>query len=99
MDKKLENIQVTLDARIGKTSISLMDAENLGEGSIIELNKDYGDPIEVYINDTLVAFGEVVVIDDKFGIRICDIVEPVKKQTEKELKPVFSFSKIHKDKK
>jgi flagellar motor switch protein FliN/FliY len=86
MNKKLENIQVVLDVRLGKKSISLMDAESIGEGSIIELDKDYGDAVDVYINDKLIAFGEVVVIDDKFGIRICDVVEPsTKKQEEKKL--------------
>lgn len=77
---QLEDIKVILDVRLGKKELSLKEVNSLGEGSVIELDKYSGEVVDVFINDKLVAFGEVVVVDDKFGIRISDIIEPEEKE-------------------
>lgn len=74
MNKSIANVKVLLDVRLGKKELYLSDIENIGEGSVIELDKLVGETVDVYINNSLIAYGEVVVIDDKFGVRISDII-------------------------
>lgn len=69
------NIPVTIDVYLGKTTISLKDVHELSKGSVIELDKFYGEPLDLKINGELIATGEVVSIDNKYGIMIKDIVK------------------------
>ena len=73
------DIPLELSVEFGKVKIVINDLIQLGQGSIIELNKSVGDPLEIYINGKLIARGEVVVVDDKFGIRVTDIISPIER--------------------
>ena len=73
------DIPLELSVEFGKVKIVINDLIQLGQGSIIELDKSVGDPLEIYINGKLIARGEVVVVDDKFGIRVTDIVSPIER--------------------
>ena len=64
---------------LGRTKLLVNDLLQLGQGSVIELSKLAGDPLEVLVNDKLVARGEVVVVNEKFGIRLTDIVSPLER--------------------
>jgi flagellar motor switch protein FliN/FliY len=70
------DIPVTLSMEVGNTSISIRDLLQLGQGSVIELDRLAGEPLDVLVNGTLIAHGEVVVINDKFGIRMTDVISP-----------------------
>ena len=72
----LMDVQMTLTVELGRTKKYVKDILNLGEGSIIELDKLAGEPVDVLVNGKLIAKGEVVVIDENFGVRITDIVAP-----------------------
>lgn len=70
------DVQVTLTLEIGRTSIPIKDLLSLSQGAVVELDRLVGQPHDVLVNGTLIAQGEVVVVDDKFGIRFTDIVSP-----------------------
>ncbi|MFO7752551.1 MAG: flagellar motor switch protein FliN [Desulfobacteraceae bacterium] len=81
------DIPLELSVELGKTKMLVNDLLQLGQGSIVELNKLAGEPLEVYINRKLIARGEVVVVNEKFGVRLTDIITPidrVKSLAEKE---------------
>lgn len=71
---KLMDITLNATVELGSTKISIEKALNIDVGSVIELNKIAGEPVDFYINDYLFARGEVVVIDDKYGIRITELI-------------------------
>ncbi|THB80046.1 MAG: flagellar motor switch protein FliN [Desulfobacteraceae bacterium] len=71
------DIPLELSVELGKTRMLVNDLLQLGQGSIIELNKLAGEPLEVYINHKLIARGEVVVVNEKFGVRLTDIITPI----------------------
>jgi flagellar motor switch protein FliN/FliY len=73
------DIPLELSVELGKTKMLVNDLLQLGQGSIVELNKLAGEPLEVYINRKLVARGEVVVVNEKFGVRLTDIVSPMER--------------------
>jgi flagellar motor switch protein FliN/FliY len=76
------DIPVTLSVEIGQTSVSIHNLLQLNQGSVVELDRLAGEPLDVLVNGTLVAHGEVVVVNEKFGIRLTDVVsaqERVKK--------------------
>lgn len=76
------DIPITLSVEIGKSRLSIRNLLQLNQGSVVELDRMAGEPLDVMINGTLVAHGEVVVINEKFGIRLTDVVsaqERVKK--------------------
>jgi flagellar motor switch protein FliN/FliY len=82
-DKKLpDNIDFILDiplrvsVELGRTKMLVSDLLQLGQGSVIELAKLAGEPMEIYVNDKLIARGEVVVVNEKFGVRLTDIISP-----------------------
>jgi len=80
--KKLDmilDIPLKVSVELGRTKIMVNDLLQLGQGSVIELSKLAGDPLEVLVNDKLVARGEVVVVNEKFGIRLTDIVSPLER--------------------
>ncbi len=69
-------VPVKLALQVGKTNICIRDLVSLVEGSVVELDRPSTDPMDVLVNDTLVARGEIVVVDDKFGVRLTDVVNP-----------------------
>jgi flagellar motor switch protein FliN len=76
------DIPVTLSAEIGRTRIAIRSLLQLNQGSIVELDRLAGEPLDVFVNGTLIAHGEVVVVNEKFGIRLTDVIstaERVKK--------------------
>lgn len=70
------DIPVTLSMEIGQTRIPIGDLLQFNPGSVIELDHMVGEPMKVLVNGTLIAHGEVVVVNDKFGIRLTDVVSP-----------------------
>lgn len=73
------DIPVTLSMELGRTRISIRDLLQLNSGSVVELQRMADEPMDVMVNGTLVAHGEAVVIDDKFGIRLTDVVSPTER--------------------
>ena len=70
------DIPVTLSMEIGRTRVSIQELLQLASGSVVELDRMAGDPLDVLVNGTLVARGEVVVVNDKFGVRLNDVISP-----------------------
>ena len=68
------DIPISLSVVIGQTSISIRNLLQLNQGSVVELDRLAGEPLDVMVNNTLVAQGEVVVINDKYGIRLTDVI-------------------------
>ena len=77
--KVLENIDVELTVEVGRTEITIRDLLRLNEGSVVELDRLAGDPLDILVNNTKIAKGEVVMIGERFGIRFGEIVEPEKR--------------------
>lgn len=72
----LENIAVSLTVEVGRTELTIRDLLRLSEGSVVELNRLAGDPLDVLVNGTPIARGEVVMVGDRFGIRFGQIITP-----------------------
>ena len=70
------DIPVTISMEIGRTRISIRNLLQLNQGSVVELDRLAGEPMDVLVNGTLVAHGEVVVVNEKFGIRLTDVISP-----------------------
>ncbi|ADN75252.1 flagellar motor switch protein FliN [Ferrimonas balearica DSM 9799] len=73
------DIPVTISMEVGRSQISIRNLLQLNQGSVVELDRVAGEPLDVMVNGTLVAHGEVVVVNDKFGIRLTDVIS----QTER----------------
>jgi len=73
------DIPLTVTVELGRSKMLINDLLQLGQGSVIELTKLVGEPLEVLVNNKLVARGEVVVVNDKFGVRLTDIVSPMER--------------------
>lgn len=73
------DIPVTISMEIGRTRISIRNLLQLNQGSVIELDRLAGEPMDVLVNGTLVAHGEVVVVNEKFGIRLTDVISPAER--------------------
>ncbi len=73
---RILDIPLVLSAQLGSTRMLIKDLLQLGPGSIVELDKLAGEPLEVLVNERLVARGEVVVVNEKFGIRLTDVISP-----------------------
>ena len=73
------DIPLTVAVELGRSKMLINDLLQLGQGSVIELTKLVGEPLEVLVNQKLVARGEVVVVNDKFGVRLTDIVTPMER--------------------
>jgi flagellar motor switch protein FliN len=76
-DRRLDlllDVPLDLSVELGRTRMTIQDLLGLGPGSVIELDKIAGEPLDILVNDRLVARGEAVVVNDKFGVRITDIV-------------------------
>ncbi len=78
-DVKLDvilDIPITIAMEIGRTKLSIRNLLQLNQGSVVELDRLAGEPMDVLVNGTLVAHGEVVVVNEKFGIRLTDVISP-----------------------
>ncbi len=84
-EQKDRNLALILDiplrvtVELGRTKMPVSELLNLGQGSVIELNKLAGEPMEVLVNDKLIARGEAVVVNEKFGVRLTDIISPAER--------------------
>lgn len=82
---KVQNLDFILDiplkvsVELGRAKVIIKDLLQLGQGSVLELDKLAGEPLEVLVNGKLVARGEVVVVNEKFGIRLTDIISPLER--------------------
>ncbi len=70
------DIPVRISMEVGNTEISIRNLLQLNQGSVIELDRLAGEPLDVLVNGTLIAHGEVVVVNEKFGIRLTDVISP-----------------------
>lgn len=75
----LLDIPLEITAELGRTRMLIRDLLQLGQGSVIELDKIAGEPMEILVNNKLVARGEVVVVNEKFGVRLTDIISPTER--------------------
>jgi len=73
------DVRLALTLEVGRARISVRNLLGLTQGSVVELDKLAGEPLDVLVNGTLVAHGEVVVVNEKFGIRLLDVVSPEKR--------------------
>ena len=73
------DVRLMLTLEVGRARISVRNLLALTQGSVVELDKLAGEPLDVLVNGTLVAHGEVVVVNEKFGIRLLDVVSPEKR--------------------
>ena len=74
--KVLENIEVKLTVEVGNTEIKIKDLLRLNEGSVVELERLAGEPLDILANGTKIAKGEVVMVGEKFGIRFTEVADP-----------------------
>ena len=70
------DVPVIISMEIGRTRISIRNLLQLNQGSVVELDRLAGEPMDVLVNGTLIAQGEVVVVNDKFGVRLTDVISP-----------------------
>lgn len=70
------DVPITISMEIGRTKINIRNLLRLNQGSVVELDRLAGEPMDVLVNGTLIAQGEVVVVNEKFGIRLTDIISP-----------------------
>ncbi len=73
------DIPVQISMEIGRTTINIRNLLQLNQGSVIELDRMAGEPLDVLVNGTLIAHGEVVVVNEKFGIRLTDVISPAER--------------------
>ena len=77
--KVLENIDVVLTVEVGWTEITIRDLLRLKEGSVVELDRLAGDPLDILVNNTKIAKGEIVMVGERFGVRFGEVVDPEKR--------------------
>ena len=77
--KVLENIDVALTVEVGGAEIKIRELLRLGEGSVVELDRLAGDPLDILANGTMIAKGEIVMVGERFGVRFTEIVDPEKR--------------------
>lgn len=73
------DIPVTIAVEIGRSKITISNLLKLNQGSVVELDRLAGEPMDVLVNGTLIAHGEIVVVNEKFGVRLTDIISPVER--------------------
>ena len=73
------DIPVTISMEVGNTKINIRNLLQLNQGSVIELDRMAGEPLDIKVNGTLIAHGEVVVVNEKFGIRLTDVISPAER--------------------
>ena len=70
----IENIPVTLAIEVGRASLKIRDLMRLTQGSVVELDRLAGEPLDIVVNDTIVAQGEVVLVNDRYGVRLTQVI-------------------------
>jgi len=70
------DVPVVLSLEVGRTRMPIRNLLQLNQGSVVELERGAGEPLDVFVNGTLIAHGEVVVVNDRFGVRLTDVVSP-----------------------
>jgi len=75
----LENVEVQMTVEVGSTEIKIRDLLRLNEGAVIELDRLAGDPLDILVNGTMIAKGEIVMVGERFGVRFTEIVDPEKR--------------------
>ena len=75
----LLDIVLNLTVELGRTRMAVRDVLGLGPGAVVELDKLAGEPVDISVNGTFIAKGEVVVVDEKFGVRVTEIIAPAKR--------------------
>jgi len=78
----LMDVILQLTVELGRTELTVRQVLDLQKGSVVELDRIAGDAVDVFVNDHLIAKGEVVVVDDKFGVRITELVSPMRESVE-----------------
>jgi flagellar motor switch protein FliN/FliY len=73
------DVPVTLSMEVGRSRISIRNLLQLNQGSVVELDRAAGEPFDIYVNGTLIAHGEVVVVNERFGIRLTDVISPAER--------------------
>ncbi len=73
------DVTVTLAIEVGRARIPIRNLLQLSQGSVVELERQAGEPLDVYVNGTLIAHGEVVKVNEKFGVRLTDVVSPAER--------------------
>jgi len=76
----LMEVSLQLTVELGQTHMSVRQVLDLQQGSVVELNRQAGDAVDIFVNNHIFARGEVVVVDDKFGVRITELVSPAQKK-------------------
>lgn len=77
----LRDVQLRVKIELGRTRMAVQDVLKLGEGSVVELDKLAGDPVDVYVNERLIARGEVLVLNDNFCVRVSEIISPSRERS------------------
>ena len=77
--KVLEDIEVQMAVEVGRTELTIKELLRLNEGSVVELDRMAGDHLDIFVNGTIIAKGEVVMVGERFGIRFLEIVDPEKR--------------------
>jgi flagellar motor switch protein FliN len=78
----IKDVSLQLAVELGRTRMTVKQVLDLQKGSVVELNRMAGDAVDIYVNDHLIARGEVVVVEDKFGVRITELITPNKEEGE-----------------
>jgi flagellar motor switch protein FliN len=73
------DVPVTLSMEMGRTRVPIRNLLQLNQGFVVELERVAGEPLDVFVNGTLIAHGEVVVVNEKFGIRLTDVISPAER--------------------
>jgi flagellar motor switch protein FliN/FliY len=73
------DVSVTLSMEVGRTRVPIRNLLQMNQGSVVELERAAGEPLDIYVNGTLIAHGEVVVVNEKFGVRLTDIISPAER--------------------
>ena len=75
----LENIPVTISGEVGRTELKIRDRMRLTQGSVVELDRLAGEPLDLLVNNTLVAQGEVVLVNDRYGVKLTRVIPAVER--------------------
>lgn len=72
----IQNVAVNISVEVGRSSLRIRDLLRLGQGSVVELDRVAGEPLDLCVNNTVIARGEIVLVNDRYGIRLTQVVDP-----------------------
>lgn len=72
----IQNVAVNISVEVGRSSLRIRDLIRLGQGSVVELDRVAGEPLDLCVNNTVIARGEIVLVNDRYGIRLTQVVDP-----------------------